>query len=164
MQEVRFTFTGHHMLCLCNTMVSVLLVPGMRDSDTEEGDTNYSALRREGTDYVQDPHRNRPPRVKSAKHGGEEMNSAIQSIKDLRQSLASSAVNSNLTPTAGYSLFCMSTCQLNWCLITCKILILQWNVDNKTTFGLQKIGLNSRMVSLWSWIRLGNQSVNVCSY
>lgn len=74
----------------------------MHDSDEEEEDENsYGAYRREGTDYVQNPHSHRPPRVKSAKHGGEEINSAIQSIKDLRQSLASSAVNSNLSPTAG---------------------------------------------------------------
>lgn len=124
-------------------MVSVVLVPGMRDSDTEEGDTNYSALRREGTDYVQDPHRHRPPRVKSAKHGGEEMNSAIQSIKDLRQSLASSAVNSNLTPTAGYSLFSMSTC-----LITRKYSFCSETLIIRPPLGLQKISFNSRLVSL----------------
>lgn len=52
-------------------------------------------------DYVKDPHTHKPPRVSSAKGGGEEMNSAIQSIKDLRQSLVSTASNSNLSPTAG---------------------------------------------------------------
>ncbi|XP_053384365.1 uncharacterized protein LOC123536146 isoform X9 [Mercenaria mercenaria] len=67
---------------------------GMHDSDDEE-------TKREGPDYVQDPHSHRPPRVKSAKAGGEEINSAIQSIKDLRQSLTLSAANTNLSPTAG---------------------------------------------------------------
>jgi hypothetical protein len=70
----------------------------MHDSDDEE-------TKREGPDYVQDPHSHRPPRVKSAKAGGEEINSAIQSIKDLRQSLTLSAANTNLSPTAGYVKF-----------------------------------------------------------
>ena len=68
---------------------------GMHDSEEEE----YSG-KPEGPDYVRDPHSHRPQRVKSAKDKGE-INSAIQSIRDLRQSLASSAVNSNLSPTAG---------------------------------------------------------------
>ena len=74
----------------------------MHDSDEQEEEITFNATPRDGTDYVKNPHKNRPPRVKSAKHGGEEINSAIQSIKDLRQSLASSAVNSNLSPTAGW--------------------------------------------------------------
>ncbi|XP_052797668.1 uncharacterized protein LOC128229851 isoform X5 [Mya arenaria] len=70
---------------------------GMHDSEEEE-----ELETREGPDYVQDPHLHRPPRVKSARTGGEDMNSAIQSIKDLRQSLATSAAsNTNLSPTAG---------------------------------------------------------------
>ena len=73
----------------------------MHDSEGEEGEEESGRVQ-EGPDYVQDPHSHRPPRVKSAKAGGEEMNSAIQSIKDLRQSLASTAANSNLSPTAGY--------------------------------------------------------------
>ncbi|WAR02838.1 CBPC2-like protein [Mya arenaria] len=69
----------------------------MHDSEEEE-----ELETREGPDYVQDPHLHRPPRVKSARTGGEDMNSAIQSIKDLRQSLATSAAsNTNLSPTAG---------------------------------------------------------------
>lgn len=77
-------------------------ISGMHDSDEENENDTYPTVQRQGTDYVQDPHSHRPPRVKSAQRGGEEINSAIQSIKDLRQSLASSAVNTNLTPTAGY--------------------------------------------------------------
>jgi len=69
---------------------------GMHDSEEEK-----ELEAREGPDYVTDPHTHRPPRVKSARPSGENINSAIQSIKDLKQSLASSAANSNLTPTAG---------------------------------------------------------------
>lgn len=69
----------------------------MHDSDDEEG----YGQKEERPDYVKDPHPHKPPRVSSAKGGGEEMNSAIQSIKDLRQSLVSTASNSNLSPTAG---------------------------------------------------------------
>ena len=70
----------------------------MHDSDDEEGELSS---KQERPDFVKDPHTHNPPRVSSAKSGGEEMNSAIQSIKDLRQSLVSTASNSNLSPTAG---------------------------------------------------------------
>ncbi|XP_052222540.1 cytosolic carboxypeptidase 2-like isoform X3 [Dreissena polymorpha] len=69
---------------------------GMHDSE-EEDDVKV----RDGPDYVQDPHAHRPPRVKSARHRSDETNSAIQFVNDLRQSLASSAANTHLSPTAG---------------------------------------------------------------
>lgn len=57
----------------------------------------------EGPDYVTDPHTRKEPRVKSAKCT-EEVDSAIESIKELRQSLATTAIQQNLSPTAGYVL------------------------------------------------------------
>ncbi|KAL3841900.1 hypothetical protein ACJMK2_019991 [Sinanodonta woodiana] len=70
----------------------------MRDSDEEEEEEE--GRRAKGPDYVTDPHASRQPRVKSAK-GAEETNSAIQSILELKKSLASSALQSNLSPTTG---------------------------------------------------------------
>ena len=75
-------------------MNNLHILPAMHDSEDDDG-------QQARPDYVKDPHSHQPPRVSSAKGGGEEMNSAIQSIKDLRQSLVSTASNSNLSPTAG---------------------------------------------------------------
>ncbi|KAK3593957.1 hypothetical protein CHS0354_040690 [Potamilus streckersoni] len=73
----------------------------MRYSDEEEdGEEEEDGCRAKGPDYVKDPHASRQPRVKSAK-GAEETNSAIQSILELKKSLASSALQSNLSPTTG---------------------------------------------------------------
>ena len=72
-----------------------MTISAMHDSDDEDEGT-----KQERPDFVKNPHAHNPPRVSSAK-SGEEMNSAIQSIKDLRQSLVSTATNSNLSPTAG---------------------------------------------------------------
>lgn len=67
---------------------------GMRESDEDRGPGI------EGPDYVTDPHSHKEPRVKSAQ-STEEVDSAIESIKELRQSLASTAIQQNLSPTAG---------------------------------------------------------------
>ncbi|XP_052705976.1 uncharacterized protein LOC128181564 isoform X1 [Crassostrea angulata] len=69
--------------------------PGMRESDDDPGPST------EGPDYLQDPHHHNGPRVKSAK-GGKEMDSVVESIKELRQSLANNAMQQNhLSPTTG---------------------------------------------------------------
>jgi hypothetical protein len=73
----------------------------MRESDDDP------VHQTEGPDYVQDPHHQTGPRVKSAK-GGREMDSVVESIKELRQSLATNAMQQNLSPTTGcvqFSLF-----------------------------------------------------------
>ncbi|XP_021353358.1 cytosolic carboxypeptidase 2-like isoform X24 [Mizuhopecten yessoensis] len=67
---------------------------GMRESDEDHG----AGI--EGPDYVTDPHTRKEPRVKSAQ-STEEVDSAIESIKELRQSLATTAIQQNLSPTAG---------------------------------------------------------------
>eukprot|EP00105_Crassostrea_gigas_P021414 XP_011440536.1 PREDICTED: uncharacterized protein LOC105337506 isoform X3 [Crassostrea gigas] len=68
---------------------------GMRESDDDPGPST------EGPDYLQDPHHHNGPRVKSAK-GGKEMDSVVESIKELRQSLANNAMQQNhLSPTTG---------------------------------------------------------------
>ncbi|XP_055996459.1 cytosolic carboxypeptidase 2-like isoform X25 [Ostrea edulis] len=67
---------------------------GMRESDDDP------AHQTEGPDYLQDPHQHTGPRVKSAK-GGKEMDSVVESIKELRQSLANNAIQQNLSPTTG---------------------------------------------------------------
>ncbi|XP_033752489.1 uncharacterized protein LOC117336185 isoform X9 [Pecten maximus] len=66
----------------------------MRESDEDHGPGI------EGPDYVTDPHSHKEPRVKSAQ-STEEVDSAIESIKELRQSLATTAIQQNLSPTAG---------------------------------------------------------------
>ena len=72
----------------------LLLCVGMRESDDDPGPST------DGPDYVQDPHRYNGPRIKSAK-GGKEMDSVVESIKELRQSLATNAMQQNLSPTTG---------------------------------------------------------------
>ncbi|XP_062596008.1 uncharacterized protein LOC134257410 [Saccostrea cucullata] len=69
--------------------------PGMRESDDDASQT------KEGPDYLQDPHHHGGPRVKSAK-GGKDIDSMVESIKELRQSLANNAMQQNhLSPTTG---------------------------------------------------------------
>ncbi|XP_061174704.1 uncharacterized protein LOC133183807 isoform X2 [Saccostrea echinata] len=67
---------------------------GMRESDDDASQT------KEGPDYIQDPHHHGGPRVKSAK-GGKDLDSMVESIKELRQSLANNAMQQNLSPTTG---------------------------------------------------------------
>ena len=72
----------------------------------------------EGPDYVTDPHKRTGPRVKSAKKG-KDMDHAIESIKELRQSLANNAIlqPQNLSPTTGLVL-----------------ILLQYNFHNSSKF------------------------------
>lgn len=84
----------------CLPLLKQTLSPiGMRESDDDPGPST------EGPDYLQDPHHHNGPRVKSAK-GGKEMDSVVESIKELRQSLANNAMQQNhLSPTTGYLSF-----------------------------------------------------------
>ncbi|KAK3103578.1 hypothetical protein FSP39_020320 [Pinctada imbricata] len=69
--------------------------PRMHESDEEHVTGN------EGANYLVDPHKYQGPRVKSAKKG-KDMDKAIESIKELRQSLANNAIQQQtLSPTTG---------------------------------------------------------------
>ena len=84
---------------------------GMRDSDEEKPQVL------EGPDYLVDPHSHKGPRVKSAKVQ-EDVDTTMESIKELRQSLASNAVQQNFNPPTGYIIY-------NYLILTLKLSPLQ---------------------------------------
>lgn len=76
------------------------LVVGMHEEEEQEK-TAASPPVIEHPDYLKDPHSHKGTHVKSVCSNKEDT-SAIDSIRELRKSLAASAVQKKLSPTTGY--------------------------------------------------------------